>query len=77
MPIYEFKCGKCDHQFEELVARMGDVAPCPKCGAKKVERLISVTADYHGEGGSGGGEPAACPNAGPGGPCAGGACPFG
>ncbi len=29
MPIYEFKCGQCDHQFEELVARMGDVAACP------------------------------------------------
>lgn len=41
MPIFEFRCGRCRHEFEKLVA--GGVTPaCPKCGAKKVEKKFSV-----------------------------------
>lgn len=40
MPIYEYKCPKCAKQFEELI--FGDeIPPCPKCGEKTTERLMS------------------------------------
>lgn len=45
MPIYEYACGACGHEFEEW-QKMSDppVKTCPKCKKKKVERLISQTA---------------------------------
>jgi putative FmdB family regulatory protein len=45
MPIYEYECSACGHQFEEW-QKMSDspVRTCPKCKKKKVERLISQTA---------------------------------
>jgi len=45
MPIYEYACAACHHQFEEW-QKMSDppVRTCPKCKKKKVERLISATA---------------------------------
>jgi len=34
MPIYEYKCTKCGHIFEELRSMAdGEGATCPKCGA--------------------------------------------
>jgi len=34
MPIYEYKCTKCGHIFEELRSMTdGEGATCPKCGA--------------------------------------------
>ena len=51
MPIYEYACSACGHQFEEW-QKMTDkpVRTCPKCKAKKVERLISQTS-FHLKGG--------------------------
>jgi putative FmdB family regulatory protein len=51
MPVYEYECGACGHQFEEW-QKITDkpVRTCPKCKAKKVERLISQTA-FHLKGG--------------------------
>ena len=45
MPIYEYACAACSHQFEEW-QKITDkpVKTCPKCKAKKVERLISQTS---------------------------------
>jgi putative FmdB family regulatory protein len=45
MPIYEYQCGACGHRFEEW-QKMSDppVRTCPKCKAKKVEKLISQTS---------------------------------
>ena len=41
MPIYEYKCPSCGHQFEELV-RLNSAAPlCPRCDASDSEKLIS------------------------------------
>jgi putative FmdB family regulatory protein len=46
MPIFEFRCPACGHQFEDLV--MGRAEPsqmhCPKCKRAGVERLLSVFA---------------------------------
>jgi putative FmdB family regulatory protein len=43
MPLYDFKCRKCAHRFEELV-RLNDTVDCPKCKAKNAERLFSTSA---------------------------------
>jgi putative FmdB family regulatory protein len=45
MPIYEYACAACGHQFEEW-QKMSDkpVKTCPKCKAKKVEKQISMTS---------------------------------
>src|ERR1700759_4694726 len=51
MPIYEYGCAACGHQFEEW-QKITDkpVKVCPKCKAKKVERLISAPS-FHLKGG--------------------------
>ena len=60
MPIYEFKCRKCGHGFEELMA-MGDAArpdlECPACGSRQVEKGFSAFA-------TGGGATASAPTGG-------------
>jgi len=35
MPMYDYKCPECGHQFEQIVAKYDTEAkvPCPKCGA--------------------------------------------
>ncbi len=42
MPIYEYECDKCSHEFERE-QRMSDppVKTCPKCKGRKVTKLIS------------------------------------
>jgi putative FmdB family regulatory protein len=51
MPVYEYECAACGHQFEEW-QKINDqpVKTCPKCSEDKVERLISQTA-FHLKGG--------------------------
>ena len=42
MPIYEYRCEKCETRFEELLATTeAPPPPCPECGAHNVTRLIS------------------------------------
>ncbi len=45
MPVYEYKCKECSHNFKTLV-RSGSSADahCPSCGAGRVVKLLSVTA---------------------------------
>lgn len=47
MPIYEYKCQKCDRCFEKLVFQ-GDQeeVACPDCGEKKVNRLMSCASIF-------------------------------
>lgn len=43
MPLFEYVCKKCGHQFETLV--MGIASPsCPLCQSKKLEKQLSVFA---------------------------------
>jgi putative FmdB family regulatory protein len=45
MPVYEYACEKCGHEFERQQRITEDpVKTCPVCKAKKVRRLISRTA---------------------------------
>lgn len=44
MPIFEYKCAKCDNEFEELVFSQDELPPCPKCQSKDVDKLMSAAA---------------------------------
>ena len=47
MPLYEYVCRGCDTDFEALVPasrRDAADAACPRCGATKTARKISLTA---------------------------------
>lgn len=39
MPLYDFRCRRCDHPFEALVAG-GESVVCPACGSPDVERQL-------------------------------------
>jgi putative FmdB family regulatory protein len=42
MPIYEYRCKSCQERFEEFLSlSTNPPPPCPACGSKKVERLLS------------------------------------
>ena len=43
MPIFEYICQECDHEFEALVFGR-DKASCPKCHSKKLSPQLSVFA---------------------------------
>ncbi len=43
MPIFEFECKNCNHQFEELVFHSDESLPtCPECKSGNAEKLISA-----------------------------------
>jgi putative FmdB family regulatory protein len=45
MPVYEYICKGCDHEFErEQRITDGPIKKCPHCGAMKAKRLISRTS---------------------------------
>ncbi len=43
MPLFEFYCEECEKSVELLAAR-GEKPACPKCGSKKMEKLMSAAA---------------------------------
>ena len=43
MPIFEYICKECQHEFEALVFGK-QKAECPKCQSKKLEPQLSVFA---------------------------------
>ena len=43
MPIFEYRCQGCRHEFETLV-RTGDTPACPKCAGVELEKLLSLPA---------------------------------
>ncbi|MGQ9776239.1 MAG: FmdB family zinc ribbon protein [Thermodesulfobacteriota bacterium] len=44
MPIYEFHCDECNHEFEKLVFHSSEKIFCPQCHSKKVNRILSTFA---------------------------------
>ena len=51
MPVYEYRCNACGHEFERTQRMSEDpVKVCPECNEVKVERLISLTS-FHLKGG--------------------------
>ena len=46
MPMYDYRCKKCGHTFEELVFswdRDKEIV-CPRCSAKELEQLMGAPA---------------------------------
>ena len=43
MPLYEYRCQKCEAEFELLVRNEKDRV-CPKCQSRDLEKLLSVPA---------------------------------
>jgi putative FmdB family regulatory protein len=62
MPLYEFACEECRHEFETLVVS-GEEPECPQCQSRRLERRLSVPARPQ----SAGPLPTACNSSGP--PC--------
>ena len=45
MPIYQYQCKKCGEKFEEfenLKEHDTSRPACPKCGGKKVDRILGT-----------------------------------
>jgi putative FmdB family regulatory protein len=43
VPIFEYRCASCRHEFETLV-RPGDTPACPKCASQELAKLLSLPA---------------------------------
>jgi putative FmdB family regulatory protein len=43
MPLYDFRCHRCNKTFELLI-RGSDIPACPACGNQELEKLLSPTA---------------------------------
>ena len=43
MPIYDYKCSNCEHQFE-LIQKFSDQSAeiCPQCSQKSAQKLVSA-----------------------------------
>ena len=44
MPLYEYKCTGCGHEFEVLILKASQPVACPSCASASVERLLSMFA---------------------------------
>ncbi len=69
MPLYDYRCRKCGHEFEALV--IGSATPeCPQCGGSELDKLMSTFAFRSSGGGtsSASGSGSGCSG------CAGGNC---
>ena len=44
MPLYEYKCTGCGHEFEVLILKASQPVACPSCAGAPVERLLSMFA---------------------------------
>jgi putative FmdB family regulatory protein len=44
MPIYEYRCLECGEEFDQLVRSTDSQLEieCPKCGGRKVKKLLSA-----------------------------------
>lgn len=45
MPTYDYRCGGCGHEFESFQSITdAPLKKCPKCGKRRLERLIGTGA---------------------------------
>jgi putative FmdB family regulatory protein len=51
MPLYEYRCQACGHDFEILrgLHDKDEDVVCPKCGEKKAQKLLSACCAVKGE----------------------------
>ncbi len=43
MPMYEYICQSCQHEFEELVFDTDATVLCPECSSAKTQKLMSCS----------------------------------
>ena len=67
MPVYEYRCKRCDAEFEKYVPGAATAVACPSCESGEVMRKLSV----FGLRTTGAFQPSAAPG---GGGCCGGGC---
>ena len=50
MPIYQFQCAKCGHDFEHMtrISARDAKTPCPACGSVKTGRTLTAPAVHDG-----------------------------
>lgn len=41
MPIFEYECEVCRHEFEHLVRGENPTAACPECGSEQLRKRMS------------------------------------
>ncbi len=44
MPLYDFACGTCGHEFEALVRPQDPAPSCPSCHGTNLTKLVSSFA---------------------------------
>jgi putative FmdB family regulatory protein len=44
VPIFEYRCLKCDHEFERLVRSSSESVECPACASPRVDKLFSAAS---------------------------------
>lgn len=45
MPTYEYRCGRCGHQFEEFQSiKANPLKTCPECKTENLKRLLGAGA---------------------------------
>jgi putative FmdB family regulatory protein len=44
MPLYEYRCLACGHEFELLVLSSSPHRACPSCAGESIERMLSTFA---------------------------------
>ncbi|MBQ35975.1 MAG: FmdB family transcriptional regulator [Gemmatimonadaceae bacterium] len=72
VPIREYHCSGCGHDFEVIEGANTVTTACESCGAEKLERLLSMFAAHGSSTGDSPCQDSACsPDA-----CATGACPM-
>jgi putative FmdB family regulatory protein len=51
VPIYAYRCGACELEFDRLIRRPHGVEPseCPKCGEDALKRKLASFATGHSE----------------------------
>lgn len=72
MPIHEYRCTQCGHEFEELLRTSRQKVACPQCGSTRLTRKLSTFAAVVDQGGG-----TSCPRGDgcpEGGCCSGGLC---
>jgi putative FmdB family regulatory protein len=49
MPLFEYLCKECGHEFERIVPRYDSRTGCPRCASNRVEKQLSVFSVSGGE----------------------------
>ena len=74
MPIFEYSCEKCGHEFDFLARTHADKPQkCPECGGEKLAKQLSSFAATVKESGGASCSLGSCSTP----TCASGGCPFG